>query len=144
VQFAVTATKSDGLRVIPLRLTMMALFALMPDGKQTPLFPDLGKDKVWYRATLTKLLDLLGAGRIKPVVAERIPLAEAARAHELLERGKYAGKGVLVTSAIEQQALHRHFMNPGRHCIMAPCLCRFWPQNFLCHRRGLSLSAAPA
>jgi hypothetical protein len=33
------------------------------------------------------------------VVAERIPLAEAARAHELLERGGYAGKVVLVTSA---------------------------------------------
>jgi NADPH2:quinone reductase len=41
---------------------------------------------------------LLAAGKIKPVVAERIPLAEAARAHELLERGGYAGKVVLVTS----------------------------------------------
>ncbi len=51
----------------------------------------------WYRETLTELLDLAAAGRIKPVVAERIPLAEAARAHELLERGGYAGKVVLVT-----------------------------------------------
>ena len=39
------------------------------------------------------------AGQIKPVVAERILLAEAARAHELLERGEYAGKVVLITSA---------------------------------------------
>ncbi len=31
-----------------------------------------------------------------PVVAERIPLVEAARAHELIERGGYAGKVVLV------------------------------------------------
>jgi NADPH:quinone reductase-like Zn-dependent oxidoreductase len=31
------------------------------------------------------------------VVAARFPLAEAARAHELLERGRYAGKVVLVT-----------------------------------------------
>ena len=45
-----------------------------------------------------ELLDSLAAGRIKPVVAERIPLVEAARAHELLERGGYAGKVVLVTS----------------------------------------------
>jgi len=45
------------------------------------------------------LLDSLAAGRIKPVVAERIPLVEAVRAHELLERGGYAGKEVLVTSA---------------------------------------------
>jgi NADPH:quinone reductase-like Zn-dependent oxidoreductase len=48
---------------------------------------------------LTELLDLLAAGEIKPAVAERIPLVEAARAHELLERGGYAGKMVLVTSA---------------------------------------------
>ena len=35
-----------------------------------------------------ELLDLLAADKLKPVVAERIPLAEAARAHELLERGR--------------------------------------------------------
>ena len=79
VWFGEAATKRDGLRVIPLSLTMMALFALMPDGKQTPLFPDLGKDEVWYRATLRELLDLPAAGRIKPVVTERVPLVEAAR-----------------------------------------------------------------
>jgi NADPH:quinone reductase-like Zn-dependent oxidoreductase len=41
---------------------------------------------------------LLAAGSIKPVVAERFPLAEAARAHERIERGGYAGKVVLVTN----------------------------------------------
>ena len=60
--------------------------------------PDLSEDNAWYRETLMELLDLLAAGKIKPVVAERIPLVEAARAHELLERGGYAGKVVLVTS----------------------------------------------
>jgi NADPH:quinone reductase-like Zn-dependent oxidoreductase len=53
----------------------------------------------WYRETLTELLDLLAEGKINPVVAERIPLLEAARAHELMERGGYAGKVVLVTGA---------------------------------------------
>jgi NADPH2:quinone reductase len=99
VWFGVAATKKEGLRVIPLTLLMRTLLALIPDGKQAPLTPDLGKDNAWYRETLTELLDSLAAGRIKPVVAERIPLAEAARAHELLERGGYAGKVVLVTSA---------------------------------------------
>jgi len=64
--------------------------------------PDLGtftqEHTNWYRETLTALLESLAAGRIKPVVAERIPLVEAARAHELLERGGYAGKVVLVAS----------------------------------------------
>jgi len=58
-----------------------------------PAHPD------WYRETLTELLNLLAAGSIKPMVAERIPLVEAARAHEMLERGGYAGKVVLEPSA---------------------------------------------
>ena len=74
-----------------------------PDGKQVPPCPTLGKfakaHNDWYRETLSELLDSLAAGRIKPVVAERIPLAEAARAHELLERSGHTGKVVLVTSA---------------------------------------------
>jgi NADPH:quinone reductase-like Zn-dependent oxidoreductase len=53
----------------------------------------------WYRETLTELFDLLAAGRVKPVVTERTPLVEAARAHERLERGGHAGKVVLVASA---------------------------------------------
>jgi NADPH2:quinone reductase len=99
VWFGVAATKKEGLRVIPFTLLMRTLLAIIPDGKSAPLTPDLDKDNAWYRETLTKLLDLLAAGSIKPVVAERFPLAEAARAHELLERGGYAGKVVLVTSA---------------------------------------------
>jgi NADPH:quinone reductase-like Zn-dependent oxidoreductase len=99
VWFGVAATKKQGMRVIPLSLLMRTLLAVIPDGKQAPLTPDLSKDNAWYRATLAELLDLLAAGKIEPLVAERIPLAEAARAHELLERGGYAGKVVLVTSA---------------------------------------------
>ncbi len=99
VWFGVAATKKGGLLVIPLTLLTVFLLKLIPDGKQVPLAPDLSEDKAWYRETLTELLDLLAAGKIKPVVAERIPLFEAARAHELLERGGYAGKVVLVTDA---------------------------------------------
>jgi NADPH:quinone reductase-like Zn-dependent oxidoreductase len=99
VWFGVAATKKKGLRVIPLTLLTVALLALIPDGKQATSIPDLGKDNAWYRETLSELLDSLAAGRIKPVVAERFPLAEAARAHELLERGGHAGKVVLVTGA---------------------------------------------
>jgi NADPH:quinone reductase-like Zn-dependent oxidoreductase len=98
VWFGVAATKKKGLGVIPCTLLMIGLLQIAPGGKKAPLFPDLGEDNAWYRETLAKLLDLLAAGKIKPVVAERIPLAEAARAHELLERGRYAGKVVLVTN----------------------------------------------
>jgi NADPH:quinone reductase-like Zn-dependent oxidoreductase len=50
----------------------------------------------WYREDLTTLLNLLAAGKIAPVVAERLPLAQAARAHDLLERSAVSGKIVLL------------------------------------------------
>ena len=96
VWFGMAATKKGGLKVIPFTLLMVALLKLIPDGKQAPLAPDLSKDNAWYRETLAELLDLLAAGKIKPVVAARIPLLGAVRAHELLERGGYAGKVVLM------------------------------------------------
>jgi NADPH2:quinone reductase len=99
VWFGVAATKKSGLKVIPFTLLTVFLLKLIPGGKQTPLAPELSEDNAWYRETLSELLDLLAEDKIKPVVAERIPLHEAARAHELLEHGGYAGKVVLVTNA---------------------------------------------
>jgi NADPH:quinone reductase len=50
----------------------------------------------WFREDLLQLLELLSDGKIHPVVAERLPLADARRAHELLEQSASAGKLVLV------------------------------------------------
>ena len=52
---------------------------------------------VWFRQDLIVLLDLLKQQKIKPLIAERIPLAEARRAHELLGQGGVIGKIVLVS-----------------------------------------------
>jgi NADPH2:quinone reductase len=102
IWFGMAATKKQGVRVIPLTLLMRGVLALNPGGKEAPLMSELGTfidaHDGWYRETLTALLDELAAGSIKPVVAERIPLHEAVSAHELLERGGYAGKVVLVAS----------------------------------------------
>jgi NADPH:quinone reductase-like Zn-dependent oxidoreductase len=97
VWFGVAAAKKNGLRVIPLTLLTVGLLKSVPDGKKLLLTPDLSKDNAWIRETLAELLDLLAAGELNPVVAARIPLDEAWRAHELLERGGYAGKVVLVS-----------------------------------------------
>ena len=51
----------------------------------------------WFRADLLELLRLLGEGQIKPLVAQRLPLTEAAQAHALLEGRGIPGKIVLVT-----------------------------------------------
>jgi NADPH:quinone reductase len=50
----------------------------------------------WFRQDLVALLDLLGQKKIKPLVAQRFPIAEARRAHELLGKGGVTGKIVLV------------------------------------------------
>jgi NADPH:quinone reductase-like Zn-dependent oxidoreductase len=50
----------------------------------------------WYRDDFQALLDLLRRGKIHPVVAGRLPLAEARQAHELLEQTAEMGKLVLV------------------------------------------------
>lgn len=97
VWFGVAATSRYGLRIIPASLLTRLFLALIPDGKRAPMPPDAGK--VEQRERLAFLLELLEQGNIKPVVTERVPLAEAARAHELLERGGHAGKVVLVPNA---------------------------------------------
>jgi NADPH2:quinone reductase len=50
----------------------------------------------WFNEDLSVLLDLLRDRKIKPMIAERIPLREARRAQELLGRGSVKGKLVLV------------------------------------------------
>jgi NADPH:quinone reductase len=49
-----------------------------------------------FRQDLIALLDLLQQQKIKPLIAQRFPLAEARQAQELLGRGGVTGKIVLV------------------------------------------------
>jgi len=50
----------------------------------------------WFRHDLLTLLDLLKQGRIKPLIAQRLPLEQARRAHEMLGGGGVLGKIVLL------------------------------------------------
>jgi NADPH:quinone reductase-like Zn-dependent oxidoreductase len=50
----------------------------------------------WFRDDLHALIDLLRGGRVHPVVAERLPLTDARRAHELLAQTAAKGRIVLV------------------------------------------------
>ena len=60
-----------------------------------------------FRQDLMTLFDLLQQKKVKPLIAQRIPLAEARRAHELLEKGGVIGKIVLVLdrSSFESKAV---------------------------------------
>jgi NADPH:quinone reductase-like Zn-dependent oxidoreductase len=53
-------------------------------------------DPEQFREDFAVLIELLRAGEIHPVVAERLPLSEARHAHELLESSASKGKLVLV------------------------------------------------
>jgi NADPH:quinone reductase-like Zn-dependent oxidoreductase len=103
VWFGVAAVARSGFRVIPASVAMNALLMLLPDGKRAPFFPTLDKlaasEPDWYRETLEGLLRSLAAGEISPLVAARVPLTDAARAHEMLEAGGHPGKVVLVTES---------------------------------------------
>ena len=50
----------------------------------------------FFRQDLTALFELLQEHKIKPIVAQRFPLAEARQAQELLGKGGVVGKIVLV------------------------------------------------
>ncbi|HYL91840.1 MAG TPA: zinc-binding dehydrogenase, partial [Alphaproteobacteria bacterium] len=50
-----------------------------------------------FREDLVALLDLLRQQKIKPLIAQRFPLAQARQAQELLGKGGVTGKIVLVT-----------------------------------------------
>jgi NADPH2:quinone reductase len=50
----------------------------------------------WFRQDLLKLFDLLQQNKIKPLIAQRLPLCQARHAHELLGSGGVIGKIVLV------------------------------------------------
>jgi NADPH2:quinone reductase len=53
------------------------------------------RDRRRRREATEELLRLLAAGKIRPVISQRLPLAEAARAHVLIESGQVHGKLVL-------------------------------------------------
>ncbi len=55
----------------------------------------------WFREDLSTLFELLKQNKIKPLIAERIPLADARRAHELLGQGGVTGKVVLVCNTAQ-------------------------------------------
>ena len=52
-----------------------------------------------FRQDLVTLFGLLQDKKLKPLIAQRLPLVEARQAHELLGQGGVIGKIVLVTNA---------------------------------------------
>ena len=56
----------------------------------------LDSDPVLRRQIMTEVIDLLARGAIRPAVSVKLPLAQAAEAHRMIERGGSLGKILLV------------------------------------------------
>lgn len=86
---------------IPLDFIKLQIWNILPNGRSTKFY-SIGalrqKQADWFREDLTELFNLLAQEKIKPVIAERMPLTEAARAHELIEQAAVNGKIVLVVN----------------------------------------------
>ena len=79
-----------------LLIVELVWFNLLPNGKTIKGYGThrLGVDL--FKEDWTQLFKLLEEGNIKPIVAEKFPLLEAAKANELLESGMVTGNVVLL------------------------------------------------
>lgn len=84
-------------------LLKLKLFDLFPNGKQGEFYgisASYKKDKTSILEDMDSLFELLKEGKIKPVISERFPILEAAKANRLLETGNISGKIVLVAPGL--------------------------------------------
>jgi NADPH:quinone reductase-like Zn-dependent oxidoreductase len=101
VGYGMSAAIEGGQRNVLLAIASFAwlrLASLLP-GKSARWYNVMTEKKKQpdqFREDLSRLLAMLQEKLIRPVVAERLPLREAARAHELLERASVSGKIVLI------------------------------------------------
>ncbi len=107
VAYGVSAATKGGRKahplVAPLSFGLLGATQFIPDGKKAGFY-SITKHKAQnlgaYKDDLTKLIGLLREGGIAPVVAERLPLAQAQRAHELLGQAAVRGKIVLACNEV--------------------------------------------
>lgn len=94
-----TGGRRSRLRGLPTVAGFIVASNLIPDGKKiVPYSIQALKQRrlAWFREDMAALFELLSEGKIKPVIAARMPLTEAVHAHELVGSGSVIGRIVLV------------------------------------------------
>jgi NADPH:quinone reductase-like Zn-dependent oxidoreductase len=79
------------------------LLSLFPNGKKGVSYgisASYKKDKTSILEDMQSLFDLLKDGKIKPIISERFPILNAAKANRMLETGDISGKIVLVAPGL--------------------------------------------
>ncbi len=93
---------TGALRDILSQYLRLWLWSLPPGRKRAAFYdtrPMKRKHPDWYRDDLARLLALLAAGELQPVIAGRLQLDEAATAHRMLEDKGVQGRLVLTPNA---------------------------------------------
>jgi len=79
----------------------IALWNIIPNGRKASFY-SIGalrkKHPEWFKKDLGVLFGLLKEGKIKPSIAKRMRLEDAAQAHELIERAAVKGRIVLMVN----------------------------------------------
>ena len=79
-----------------LLLAEFILFNLLPNGKKIKGYGTHRLGANLFKEDWTNLFKLLEEGQIKPIIARKFPILEAAKANELLESGQIIGNIVLL------------------------------------------------
>jgi NADPH:quinone reductase-like Zn-dependent oxidoreductase len=92
-------------------LAKLVLVNLLPNGKSVKSYGASAlyrMDKRPFMEDLPVLLNLLEKGKIKPVIAKKLSILEAAQANELMETGQVVGNIVLLASELLEDSLVRY------------------------------------
>ena len=84
-------------------LGKIALWNLLPNGRSVSFYgisAIYATNKKPFMEDLPILFKMLAEGKIKPVIAEKLPLLDAAHGHILLESGKVSGNIVLLAPEV--------------------------------------------
>ena len=77
----------------------LQLLHMLPNGKSGEFYgitAQYKKDKQPFFDDIPELMKLLEEGKLKPIIAKKLPILDAAKANELLESGNISGKIVLL------------------------------------------------
>src|SRR6516165_4836740 len=99
VCYGVQAAVAEGKAAAGLGFALLGLMKVIPDGRRACWYNVTAMRDAhpqWFREDLTKLFELLALRQIQPVIAARLPLREAVRANEMLEKAQVSGKIVLL------------------------------------------------
>jgi NADPH2:quinone reductase len=99
VCYGAQAVVTKGKLAAGLGFALVALMKILPDGRKVAWYnakTTRNEHPEWFREDMSKLFQLLKSRSIVPVIAEKFPLREAARANELLEKAQVSGKLVLL------------------------------------------------